>query len=498
MGVGYYRNLTQWSKGEYTSPTNVEDDVTKITTLNGFTYRADAVGNTLAASSAMTLAGSTVSGAGIIERAVDVDVWSFTTGSGGVNFTVNPAARGANLDVMAELLDSAGQVILASNPASLLSATLATTLTAGTYYLRVSGVGNGTGATGYTDYASLGQYFIAGTITPSTTYTTTTTPTTTTTNTTTTNTTTNTTTTPTTTNNTPTPPPPAGAFSINDVTIDESAGLATFTVKLSQAQSKSSTVNVATVNGTALSGVDYTALSKTLTFAAGQTSQTVAVSLVNDVNVESTENFSLKLSNASAGLTIADDTGLATITDNDVSVSVAGSSVVETNPGLRNKQQTTDMVFTFTLSAPTNQAVTLTYATSSGTAKSGSDFIAATGSMTFKAGEVSKTVTVKVIGDRTAENNETVKMNIKSISGAEGKVTSAVGTILDNDGGGSFISAFAQVVDDDAMSALLTDLFQWRSEQTGRGGASDTSDAGSNTLRKLRISGSMVDLLKAS
>lgn len=41
MGVGYYQNLVQWSKGEYLSADNTEDDLAIITSQNGFGYRAD-------------------------------------------------------------------------------------------------------------------------------------------------------------------------------------------------------------------------------------------------------------------------------------------------------------------------------------------------------------------------------------------------------------------------------------------------------------------------
>ncbi len=87
---------------------------------------------------------------------------------------------------------------------------------------------------------------------------------------------------------------------------------AVFTVKLSQAYNQAVTVDYATVDGTAKAGSDYTAASGKLTFAAGETTKTVAVKVLSDSLTEGVETFSLKLSNPTQA-TIADGTGLGTI-----------------------------------------------------------------------------------------------------------------------------------------------------------------------------------------
>src|SRR6185436_17936123 len=76
-------------------------------------------------------------------------------------------------------------------------------------------------------------------------------------------------------------------------------------------------VHFDTLAGTALAGVDFVATSGDLVFAAGETTKTVTVSLVNDTLVEPTESFSLKLSGA-VNATISNDTATGTIIDNDV------------------------------------------------------------------------------------------------------------------------------------------------------------------------------------
>jgi hypothetical protein len=107
MGVGYYQNLSQWSKGQYASANNTEDDLQIITTQNGFGYRTDDTGSIIFNAKSLTVSGTSVSGSGIIERNTDVDCYGFTTGAGAISLTVNPFSRGPNLDVLAHLYDSA-------------------------------------------------------------------------------------------------------------------------------------------------------------------------------------------------------------------------------------------------------------------------------------------------------------------------------------------------------------------------------------------------------
>ncbi len=166
MGVGYYRELTQWSKGEYSGASQTQDDLSIITTNNGFGYRADDYGNSLNNATALTLAqNSTITNQeGIIEQNTDTDWFSFTTTGGTINLSIDPFVLSPNLDILAELYNEAGQLILSSNPATLLDATLTTTLAAGTYYVKIDGIGKGNPTTGYSDYGSLGQYTISGTI----------------------------------------------------------------------------------------------------------------------------------------------------------------------------------------------------------------------------------------------------------------------------------------------------------------------------------------------
>ena len=163
MGVGYYKLLVQWSKGEYLSANNTEDDLSRITTLNGFGYRADVVGNTISTATPLTGSSGARSAVGIIETGADVDVFSFSTTGGSCSFTALGDAASQNLDILLEIVNSSGAVVASANPDTLTDATVSATLPAGSFFLRVSGVGRGDVlADGYSDYGSIGQYTISG------------------------------------------------------------------------------------------------------------------------------------------------------------------------------------------------------------------------------------------------------------------------------------------------------------------------------------------------
>jgi hypothetical protein len=186
MGTGYNRNVSQWSKGDYYLANNLEDDLAIISAHTA--YRQDDHGDTPATATPLFISGSTnvvsttpetdpansnPSNKGILERNSDVDVFSFTSGTGPVNLTVNPwimpsGTKGGNLDLLVELRDASGTLIQTNNPDTLTTAKIQAVLNQGVYYLYVrnAGVGDPLSATpsGYSSYGSVGQYFISGTI----------------------------------------------------------------------------------------------------------------------------------------------------------------------------------------------------------------------------------------------------------------------------------------------------------------------------------------------
>ncbi|HUE71543.1 MAG TPA: Calx-beta domain-containing protein, partial [Pirellulaceae bacterium] len=99
------------------------------------------------------------------------------------------------------------------------------------------------------------------------------------------------------------------------------------------------------------------------------------------------------------------------------------------------KGQTTLFTFTVTLSAAYDQAVTMSYRTVDGTAKtSDSDYVAKTGTLTFNPGETTKTITIEVKGDNKKEANETFYLDLfDSSSNSLLAKNRGIGTILNDD-----------------------------------------------------------------
>ena len=108
-------------------------------------------------------------------------------------------------------------------------------------------------------------------------------------------------------------------------------------------------------------------------------------------------------------------------------LSIGDASIVEGNSG------TKQMVFTVSLSQAATGPVTVKYATADGTATAGQDYAAKSGTLTFAAGETQKTVSITVNGDKVAELNETLALNLSAPTGATLADGSAVGTILTDD-----------------------------------------------------------------
>jgi hypothetical protein len=102
-------------------------------------------------------------------------------------------------------------------------------------------------------------------------------------------------------------------------------------------------------------------------------------------------------------------------------------TVIEGNTG------TATAVFTVTLSAPSDQDVTVQYATADWTARAGSDYQAASGTLVIPAGETTGTITVLVDGDRLGETNETFGVNLSNATNANIADSQGVGTITDDE-----------------------------------------------------------------
>jgi Ca2+-binding RTX toxin-like protein len=121
---------------------------------------------------------------------------------------------------------------------------------------------------------------------------------------------------------------------VNDIQVLEGSDTqANFTVKLSVPSLQTVTVNYKTQNGTATAGNDYTTRSGVLTFNPGETSQVIAVPILNNTVFEVNETFSLQLSNPT-NAELAKTQGTATVTDFSIIPASANTILASNIEGL--------------------------------------------------------------------------------------------------------------------------------------------------------------------
>ena len=234
---------------------------------------------------------------------------------------------------------------------------------------------------------------------------------------------------------------PADATATGTITDDDQAPLsiahasahegdsATFTVTLNPAAADEVTVDYATsvaASDTAAQS-DFTAGNGTLTFAAGDTTETFTVATLEDSVDEVDETFTVTLSNASGSTLPTDPTATGTIIDDDqAALTIADAGADEGD----------DITFTVTLNPVSSREVTVDWATSvaSGDTAVQADFTADSGTLTFAAGDSSKTFTVATTEETTLEPDETFTVTLSDASEATLPADpTATGTIGDDD-----------------------------------------------------------------
>jgi hypothetical protein len=170
-----------------------------------------------------------------------------------------------------------------------------------------------------------------------------------------------------------------------------------------------------------------------LNFAAGDTTKTFSVTVLDDTAVESNETVNLALTNPTNGATLGADAATLTITDNDSTTPPAASFSFSPTAYTVSEGAGTATI-TVVRTGSTAGAQSVSYATSNGTATSGSDYQSASGTLNFAAGDTSKTFSVTILEDTAVEGSETVSLALSNATGGATIGTgAAVLTITDND-----------------------------------------------------------------
>ncbi|HSS19128.1 MAG TPA: Calx-beta domain-containing protein [Pyrinomonadaceae bacterium] len=222
-------------------------------------------------------------------------------------------------------------------------------------------------------------------------------------------------------------------ISINDVSHNEgNSGTVDydFSVSLSNPSYQTITVNAATANNTATTAdSDYTGVASTpVTFSPTTTTQHFHVLVNGDARFETSETFFVNLTTP-ANATISDNQGIGTITNDDTqpTISINDVTVTEGNAG------TIVASFTVSLSDASSQDITVTYTTADNTGTAVSDYVAASGTVTFNPGQTSKPVSITVNGDTTFETDESFFVNLTSPTNATISDGQGSGTITNDD-----------------------------------------------------------------
>ncbi|MBU3015581.1 hypothetical protein KO488_12500, partial [Poseidonibacter lekithochrous] len=189
--------------------------------------------------------------------------------------------------------------------------------------------------------------------------------------------------------------------------VQEEDGVLTFTVSLSNPSISEITVDFTTADGTALAGSDYVAQNGTITFAPGETSKTISISIIDDLIYEDSESMFVNLTNA-VNATISEEQGEGKILDDGdlPTLSVSGSEVTEGEYAIFNIQLSTESAVdtTFDLALNAGTATEADYVPKIEIFVNG-EWVEAT-SATIPAGETEIVARVETIEDGVFEGSE--------------------------------------------------------------------------------------------
>lgn len=213
-----------------------------------------------------------------------------------------------------------------------------------------------------------------------------------------------------------------------------SPGMATVVINR-PAEGQTYTVDYAVTGGTATAGDDYALATGTLTFGPGQTTQAIAIDVINDGADEDDETIEITLSNP-----IGPDVELGevtqhtyTIVDPRPGVGFAATSVDgPENAQVIHRPREVDVILT----AAVTSVVKVDFAATGGTAMRGADYLVTPGTLVFAPGELLKTIDLTIIDDKFEEDDETVVLTLSNPIGAKLTTRSRhTYTILDDDTG---------------------------------------------------------------
>lgn len=197
-----------------------------------------------------------------------------------------------------------------------------------------------------------------------------------------------------------------------------------FTVNLEDVAA-TDTIVAYTVTGTATSGVDYVALTGTVTIPTGATSAPIDVTVLDDLEIEALEDVIITLDQITSGddniaisTDISSNSASIALTDDDLANEV---SVIATLDGAEADPLSTDGQFTVNVGTAVVEDTTIAY-TITGTAVSGDDYQALSGEVTILAGQTSAPIDITVLDDLDVEGSETVVLTLDNVTAGDANI----------------------------------------------------------------------------
>jgi len=194
------------------------------------------------------------------------------------------------------------------------------------------------------------------------------------------------------------------------VMIGEGDASANLTVTRTGYKEGTVTVDYEVTGGSATAGTDYTLASGTLSFAAGESSKDVTISILNDTLRESNETVEVMLTKVTGDASIgSSNKAILTIRDNDSVIQFDTDNVIASK-GAESAG------ITVTRTGNTSEIATAAYTVTGGTAVSGTDYKLSSGTLTFAAGEQSKVISITDLNKNLSEN-KTVEITLNNVTG---------------------------------------------------------------------------------
>lgn len=221
---------------------------------------------------------------------------------------------------------------------------------------------------------------------------------------------------------------------------NENQSTVTITVQRLLGTALSTSIDIVTTNGTATNDIHYVGVTNTLVFAEGETIKDLLIPIIDDVPAATNVNriFNVKMINPTndvggtallTGSLLAAQTNVpVVIVDNESVISFSSPSYIVAENGV-------NALISITRTGGSNDPVSVTFETTTGTATAGVDYVPATNVVSWASGDLTpKTVLVQVLNDTLVEGIETLGLQLTNFtaSGLPG-LTNSVLNIIDDD-----------------------------------------------------------------